>query len=232
MKQLIGAILLLFICQSFGQSYEPNEELLVDSSNIESLDEKINMLVDSIKRLEGERNYFETALNSQTVIFSIILSFILFLFGTVSYINFKLEVRRNEKLFNSNLSKLEKSFSKLEQDFSVKNNLFYQNNGRLSMVVAETIFKDKLTQKLSQYLVAVEFYFNSEGKNKNQSIRTILKQCTKITEDILKNDSERQVFINHDHNKDIERLKTILKLNDKEIVNQTIKLLYLLTNKE
>ena len=179
---------------------------------LERLNSKVDSLLKVTAKFNEEKNYFTTALNSQTMIFSIIITITLFLFGLISFVNMKLEIKKYKEETENIISRQNDIIDTVKEKNKKHDELIYGALGNLNALIAEFYNTDerqkfKFALGASKYLQTKEPY-DAALTNLNKAYEISKKDYfntlfTEITE-------KDQIIENH--------LKVLINSKSKEIV--------------
>lgn len=161
------------ICQS-------HSVLKNDSLQIEQLNLKIDSLLDVTLKFNQEKNYFTTALNSQTMIFSIIVTVVLFLFGLVQNYNLKMEIKKYNIRNEIKIGKQNEIINEINTKSNNHNRLINKAMGNLNAMIA-TYYKKNDTMQFKFRIAAAKF------QHLNDSVKPAisnLDSCYQITKKV------------------------------------------------
>jgi len=113
---------------------------------LKELNAKVDSLLKITNELSKERNYFSTALSSQTMIFSIIITITLFLFGLISFASFKIEMKKYKTEIKLIISKQDEKIKSTENINKKLERLTYKSLGNLAILISKYHNNDEATQ--------------------------------------------------------------------------------------
>ena len=118
MKKTLLIISLLTIILISGAAKNNQTDSIAPTKQtvqLKELNAKVDSLLKITNELSKERNYFSTALGSQTMIFSIIITITLFLFGLISFASFKIEMKKHKTEIKLIISKQNEKIKTIEE---------------------------------------------------------------------------------------------------------------------
>lgn len=113
MKSVLSIIFMFISLSVFCESQSDFlmlEKIHEQSKLLTVLESKVDSLSAIVGSLKHERNYFHTALSSQTAIFAAILTVVIFLVGLFTIIIIRLEIIKNKKRVDKLLKKQKTKF--------------------------------------------------------------------------------------------------------------------------
>jgi hypothetical protein len=118
MKKTLLTISLLIIILISGFAKNNQTDSITDTKQTVQLKEfnaKVDSLLKITNELSKEKNYFSTALSSQTSIFGIIITIALALFGLISFAAFKIEIKKYKTETKSIINKQDEKIKSIEE---------------------------------------------------------------------------------------------------------------------
>ena len=91
---LLISMLTFFLLPNYGTRNNDSILMSYQNSRLNELNTKVDSLLKATEKFNEEKNYFTTALSSQTTIFTLIISIIVSLIGLVSFLGFKFEIKK------------------------------------------------------------------------------------------------------------------------------------------
>lgn len=169
------------------------------SEEIEQLNAKIDSLIKITSKITEERNYFSTALSSQTTIFSVIVTIVISLLSLASYLNIRGMMLKQKKEMLAEMNNHKSKIEEIESSTAENQKLVYKALGNLNVVISKVI--DKNDTKIIYLIQAAKYniLYGSEPialRNLNNAKRII--DTEGITRDFKKYDKviqELQILI-------------------------------------
>ena len=134
---LLVCFLATYSFPNFGISINDSTYNKTESSQLESLNSKVDSLLKVTAKFSEEKNYFTTALNSQNMIFSIIITITLFLFGLISFVNMKFEIKKYKQETESIVERQNKIIDAVKVTNKKHDGLINTALGNLNALIAE-----------------------------------------------------------------------------------------------
>jgi uncharacterized protein YoxC len=139
MKRIVLLVYFLatFAFPNFGITSNDSTYNKTESLQFESLNSKVDSLLKVTAKFNEEKNYFTTALNSQTMIFSIIITITLFLFGLISFVNMKFEIKKYKEETESIINRQNDIIESVKGKNNKHDELINSALGNLNALIAE-----------------------------------------------------------------------------------------------
>ncbi|MBL7968330.1 MAG: hypothetical protein JNK09_15105 [Prolixibacteraceae bacterium] len=179
------------------------------------LDSKVDSLLKVTSKFQEEKNYFATAISSQTTIFSIIITITLFLFGFISYVRFNLLIKQYKKETESIIDRQNQIIDSVREANKVHEKLIYTALGNTYALISD-VFKSKKSMVFI-HTISGSKYHNSSGYS--IGALTLLKKTKEIIDTsefyekyfsaIIKSDNEGKI---------VDNLKALMNSEDRDVM--------------
>lgn len=132
--------MLIFLCySSLSQTKSCNQK------NFDRLEKKYTSVLaenvklkNEIKELNQNQSYFQTALSSQTAIFSLITGGLFLIIGLISFAGIKFEIGRNKKQTDNTIKEIKSEFREIKENINdSRKSMLVQSSG-ISMLVCQS----------------------------------------------------------------------------------------------
>lgn len=175
---------------------------------IKQLNAKVDSLIKTTSKIAEERNYFSTALCSQTTIFSVIITIIISLLSLVSYLNIKGMMLKQKKEMLAEMNKHKFRIDDIEKDNNGNKKLVNKALGNLNVLISD-FFKDKSSDARFYYLIqAAKYQFiNDSGSPAYQNLTNAKKM---LEEDGLTSKFQKYDIV-------IQDLQMMIKSKDNDL---------------
>ncbi len=215
---LLVYFLAIFVFPNFGIAIKDSIYNETQTLQLERLNSKVDSLLKVTAKFSEEKNYFSTALNSQTTIFSIIITIALFLFGLISFVNMKLEIKKYKDETESIINRQ----NDIIESVKVKNNKHDEliNNalGNLNALIAE-YYGTNERMKFKYALNAARFQQTKEPYDSALvNLNKALDICKKDNFELLYSDIKEKDKVIEDN------LKILINSKDDEIVKISLEI--------
>lgn len=184
MKNIFTLIFIVFCLNSIALN-EPDQK----SISFQKLERKVDSLSKTIENLNIEKSYFQTALNQQTGIYSLIVTAILAIIGLLSYLIIRDQNKKSEAKFKEILEKQNiefdnliknqtESFSLLEADMTEQKKLISQ--ALYTTYIALGSIKENKHNNNFRFHISAAFYaIHQEGQEISIACLKKAEECFK-----------------------------------------------------
>lgn len=216
---LIISLLTIFLISGFAKNNQTDSIAAANQTvELKKLNAKVDSLLKITNELSKERNYFSTALSSQTMIFSIIITIALAFAGVFSVKTIKDEIKKHKNETKLTINKQDEKINKIEEvnkkhDYNINNAL-----ANVAILIRDLYKKDYMNFIYS--LRAAKYHLLN---NNYLQCELALKKLTELLNGPVFSTDSKSAILNV--SKDIEvDLKLLTNSGNEKIRNMAIKI--------